>query len=80
MMACVWAISSWGLGTRGTRGGRIVAVPVDCNRNHILSNSISMPYYQLITYYHKLDQRTLLQHYYTLLQHEFITTYYSLIT
>lgn len=37
MMACVWAISSWGLGTRGTRGGRIVAVPVDCNRNHILS-------------------------------------------
>lgn len=46
-----------------------------------------MPYYQLISYYHKLDQRTLLQHYYTLLQHyytllqhEFITTYYSLIT
>lgn len=39
-----------------------------------------MPYYQLIIYYHKLDQRTLLQHYYPLLQHEFITTYYSLIT
>ena len=37
MMACVCAISSWGLGTRGTTGGRMVAVPVDCKTNHMVS-------------------------------------------
>lgn len=36
MMVCVWAISFWGLGIRGIRGGRIVVVLVDCNRNYIL--------------------------------------------
>lgn len=37
MMAWVWAISSWGLGTRGTTGGLIVAVPVDCKIIEIVS-------------------------------------------
>ena len=40
MMACVCAISSWGLGTRGTTGGRMVAVPVDCKTNHMVSIEI----------------------------------------
>ena len=40
MMACVCAINSWGLGTRGTTGGRMVAVPVDCKTNHMVSIEI----------------------------------------
>lgn len=59
MMACVCAISSWGLGTRGTTGGRMVAVPVDCKTNHMVSieiilNHLCAIYEQTRCYWAKL--------------------------